>query len=74
MPSTGSLWRMNKRLVTRTETVFPDRCIKCNAPANGFRLKRTLYWQHPAYYFLLLCNLLVLLIVILIVRDRKSVV
>lgn len=70
MPSTGGLWRMNKRLVTRSETVFPDRCTKCNAPANGFRLKRTLYWQHPAYYFLLLCNLLILLIVILIVRKK----
>jgi hypothetical protein len=70
MPSTGSLWRSNKRLVARTETVFPDRCVKCNAPANGFQLKRTLYWMHPAFYLLILCNLLVLLIVHLIVRKK----
>jgi hypothetical protein len=66
----AGIWREGKRLVTRSETPFPDRCVKCNAPANGFRLKRVLYWQHPAYYLLLLCNLLVLLIVVLIVRKK----
>jgi GYF domain 2 len=73
VPSHGGLWRMNKRLVTRTESIFPDRCVKCNAPANGYRLKRVLYWQHPAYYLLLLCNLLILLIVVLIVRKKAIV-
>lgn len=73
MPSTGNLWRLNKRLVTRTETIFPDRCVKCNAPANGFRLKRTLYWAHPLYLLLLFCNLLILLIVYLIVRKKAVV-
>jgi hypothetical protein len=66
----GGIWREGKRLITRSETPFPDRCVKCNAPANGFRLKRVLYWQHPAYYLLLLCNLLILLIVVLIVRKK----
>lgn len=66
----GGLWREGKRLVTRSETPFPDRCVKCNAPANGFRLKRVLYWQHPAYYLLLFCNLIILIIVILIVRKK----
>jgi len=71
-PAVGAagIWREGKRLVTRSETPFPDRCVKCNAPANGFRLKRVLYWQHPAYYLLLLCNLLILLIVVLIVRKK----
>jgi GYF domain 2 len=74
VPSSGNnLWRFNKRLVTRSETVFPDRCVKCNAPADGFRLKRVLYWQHPAYLLLLLCNLLVLIIVVLIVRKKAVV-
>jgi hypothetical protein len=68
--SAGSMWRMNKKLVTCSETPFPDRCVKCNAPANGFRLKRVLYWQHPAYYLLLLINLLILIIVVLIVRKK----
>ena len=73
LPSAGSLWRNNARLVTRTEAVFPDRCVKCNAPAGGFRLKRTLYWAHPAYLLLLLCNLLILLVVYLMVRKKAIV-
>lgn len=66
----AGIWRQGNRLVTRSETPFPDRCVKCNAPAGGYRLKRVLYWQHPAYYLLLLCNLLVLLVVVLIVRKK----
>ena len=54
MPSLLNLWQENKKLVARSETVFPDRCIKCNAPAGGSRLKRTLYWAHPAYLLLIL--------------------
>lgn len=69
-PGGQGIWRQGKKLFTRSETPFPDRCVKCNAPANGFRLKRVLYWQHPAYYLLLLCNLLILLIVIMIVRKK----
>lgn len=73
MPSSIGLWRQNKRVVTVNETTFPDRCVKCNEPANGFCLKRTLYWQHPAYLLLILCNLLILLIVVLIVRKKAVV-
>lgn len=67
--ASGMYWE-GRRLVCRSETPFPDRCVKCNAPANGYRLKRVLYWQHPAYYLLILCNLLVLVIVLLIVRKK----
>jgi hypothetical protein len=73
VPSAVGLWRKKKQVVTVSDTVFPDRCVKCNAPANGFRLKRVLYWQHPAYLLLLLCNVLILLIVILIVRKKAVV-
>src|SRR5579863_7323166 len=65
----GLRWEGNK-LVCHSETPFPDWCVKCNEPANGFRLKRVMYWQHPAYYLLLLCNLLIMAIVIMIVRKK----
>ena len=65
----GMYWE-GRRLVCRSGTPFPDYCVKCNAPANGFRLKRVLYWQHPAYYLFIFCNILVLLIVLLIVRKK----
>ena len=64
------LWRQGKKIMTVSEAPFPDRCVKCNAPANGFRLKRVLYWHHPAYFLLILCNLLIMVIVMLIVRKK----
>ena len=36
---------------------FPDRCIKCNAPAEGYRLKKTLIWHPRAWFFLILLHL-----------------
>lgn len=72
-PSIGNLWRQNRRLVTRSETVFPDRCVKCNAPTGAFRLKRTLYWVHPAYLFTIFLSPLVLIVVNLLVRKKAVV-
>jgi hypothetical protein len=70
-PSGGSgLWKSGKKLVTRSETPFPDRCVKCNAPAHGFKMKRVLYWQPWPYYLLIFLNLLIMLIVIVIVRKK----
>lgn len=68
----GNMWRLKKQLVTFSETPFPDRCAKCNAPTDGYRLKRVLYWHPPAYYLLLFCNLLILLIVVMIVRKKAT--
>src|ERR1044071_1466942 len=31
----GGLWRTKNQLVTRPENPLPDRCVRCNAPANG---------------------------------------
>jgi hypothetical protein len=72
-PSTESLWRSGKRVVARTETFFPDRCVKCNEPAGGFRLKRTLYWAHPALWLVFIVSRLIWLIVYLIVRKKAVV-
>jgi hypothetical protein len=76
----AGLWREGNKLVTRSGTSFPDRCVKCNAPANGFRLKRALYWYHPAYYLLLLlfyvlfiCSVFVLVVVLFFVRKHAVV-
>jgi len=73
----AGIWREGKKLVTRSETPFPDRCVKCNAPANGAKLRRTLYWYHPGYYFLLLLmcvlsfiGLLIFVIVTMAVRKK----
>src|SRR5580658_7517610 len=74
LPSSGGiLWRKKKRVVTVSDTIFPDRCIKCNAPAGGYHLKRKLYWIHPAFLLLILCNVIILLIVYLVVRKKAVV-
>ncbi|MEN1679084.1 MAG: hypothetical protein AAGJ46_05795 [Planctomycetota bacterium] len=49
---------------------FPDRCVKCNAPANGYR-KQSNYSWHPSWVFLLLLiNVLLYLIVALSTRKQ----
>lgn len=50
---------------------FPDRCVKCNAPAGGFRLKRTLSW-HPRWVFLLIFIALLLYVVIALVCRKQA--
>jgi len=69
----GGMWRTKKQLVTCSEKPFPDRCVRCNAPANGYRLKRTLYWHPPAYYLLILLNLLIYALVAAFIRNKAIV-
>ncbi len=52
---------------------LPDRCVKCNAPANGYRLKRNLSWHPPVWYFLILISLLVYIIVALVIRHTAKI-
>jgi hypothetical protein len=66
----GAVWRYKKQLVTRSETPLPDRCVCCNQPANGYKLKRRLTWHSPVFYLLILLNLLIYVIVALCVRKK----
>ena len=72
LPGSG-VWRSKSTLVMSQGAVLPDRCIKCNEPAHGVRLKRKLTWHHPAIYLLILVAVLVYLIVSLILRKRATV-
>lgn len=40
--SGGGFWRDGELLLMRLDAALPDRCVKCNAPAEGCRLKLTL--------------------------------
>lgn len=46
------VWRDGKLLVVQKGAALPDRCIRCNAPAEGRRMRRQLYWHHPMLYCL----------------------
>ena len=67
------VWQDGSMLVTTRDIVLPDRCVKCNAPANGYRLKRNLSWHTRALYLLLLAGWLIYLIIALIVRKTARV-
>ncbi len=68
----GGLWRDGKVLVVRKFTDFLDRCLKCNAPAEGYRLKKTLSWHNP-FFFVLIVSPLIYIIVALIVRKTAKI-
>jgi di/tricarboxylate transporter len=52
---------------------LPDYCVKCDAPADGFRLKRNLSWHHPALFLLILLAWLLYLILAMVLRKRATV-
>jgi hypothetical protein len=54
------------------EALLPNRCIKCNAPADQ-QLKRKLTWHHPALYLLIFISLLIYIVVAVIVRKSATV-
>ena len=67
------VWREKRAVVMGKNGLLPDRCAKCNNPANGWRLVRNLRWHSPVVYFCLLLNLLIYVIVALIVSQRARV-
>ena len=69
----SDIWHDGKQLFVRRETQFPDRCVKCNAPADGYRLRRTLYWHNPLLFLLILIAVLLYFIVAIIVRKNMRV-
>jgi hypothetical protein len=69
----GLVWRTNRQMVLRPETTLPDRCVCCNAPTQGYRLKRNLYWHPPWYYLLILISILVYAIVALCIRKKAVI-
>jgi hypothetical protein len=52
---------------------LPDRCVRCNAPANGDRLRRNLSWHPPAWYLLVLVSLWIYIIVALCIRHKATI-
>lgn len=72
-PPTGGIWREGSTLVMSKDASLPDQCVKCDAPANGFRLTRRLSWHHPALFLLLLLAWILYLILALVLRKQATV-
>lgn len=69
----GGCWRDGRLLVLRKEAILPDRCIKCNLPANQYRLTRKLSWHPPVWYLTLLISPLLYIIVGIFVRNSARI-
>jgi len=67
------IWRSGSILVMHRNAVLPDRCVKTNDTAQGRRLKRKLYWHHPALYLLIFVNILIYLIIAVVVRKKATI-
>lgn len=68
--SSGGVWRQKNMLVMHKQATLPDRCVKCNRPANGRKLTKKFMWHHPAWYLLIFVAFLIYLIAALIVRKQ----
>lgn len=52
---------------------LPDRCVKCNAPAHGFKLSKTFYWHEGWVYLMIFLGLLIYAVVALAVRKQATI-
>ena len=67
------VWRDGKVLVTSLDAVMPERCVKCNEPADEPTKARKVFWHHPLIYLLVLLNVVLYAVVALIVRKKVIV-
>lgn len=72
-PPSGGVWRDKSTLVMTKEAALPDRCVKCNAPAKGLRLKRKFSWHHPILYLLVFGAALLYVIIAAVLSKRATV-
>jgi len=72
-PTSGGIWRDGKTLVMTKNALLPDRCLRCDAPANGYRLRKRLSWHHPLLYILVFGAALFYVILALALSKRATV-
>jgi hypothetical protein len=66
-------WRDGKLLMVRKDAILPDRCVKCNEPAEGYQFKRSLTWANPWYAVLIVVSPLLYILVYLILSKKGKV-
>jgi len=66
---TGRIWRMKSAVVVTRETIWPKRCIKCNAPTEK-SIKRVLVYVNPWVYLSVLISLLITIVLVLIFQKK----
>jgi hypothetical protein len=67
------VWRDGKTVVSLHDASLPQRCVKCNAPADPPTKVRAVYWVNPLLYLVFLISPLILIIIYYIVRKKADV-
>jgi hypothetical protein len=74
LDSPDQAWRDRKLLVVRKKgAVLPDRCLKCNAPAEGYVFTREVSWIKPIWVILVLLSPLLFILAYFFVRWTGKV-
>jgi hypothetical protein len=71
-PPGGGVWSDGTSLVMYKNAQLPDRCVKCNVPVGGRRLRRKLWYINPLLYILAISPL-IFVIVYMIVRKGATI-
>jgi hypothetical protein len=69
--ASSAIYRHGNLLVMHKKAVLPAICLKTNQPSE-LRIKRTMYWSHPALLLLLPFALLLYVVVVLVVQQRAT--
>ena len=68
----ANAYREGSCMVVRSVGGVPDRCVVCNGPAVK-KIRKKLFWHHPALYILIPMGLIIYLIVAMAVRKMVIV-
>jgi Zn-finger in Ran binding protein and others len=72
-PPMPAIWRERTTLVMDKNAILPNNCVKCNAPAHGFRVRKKLAWHHPLLYILIFGAALIYVIVAAALSKRATI-
>ena len=72
-PPQAGVWQEGKTLIMDKHAFLPDYCVKCNAPANGLRLRKRLRWHHPLLYLLVIPGVLIYAFVATFLSQQATV-
>jgi hypothetical protein len=65
----GKIWRHRSAVVVTRDTIWPKRCIKCNAPTDK-SIHRLLVYVNPWIYLSILISILITIILALVFQKK----
>ena len=72
-PPMAGIWRDDRTLVLDKNALLPEYCVKCNAPADGARVRKKLSWHHPLLYVLIFGALLFYVLLSMALSKRATI-